>query len=78
LPGKARRCNLAKKGDVAVDADEPRKKPSAHDIGMVLDSLSIEELEMRIGLLKEEIVRLEAAIAAKQKSRSAADSVFKR
>ena len=57
--------------------DEEPKKPKAHEVGMLLDTLSIEELRDRIGLLEGEIVRLQAAIEAKQKSKSAAASVFK-
>ena len=53
------------------------KKPKAHDIGMPLDSLSVAELEHRIGLLQEEIERLKAAIDAKGQTRKAAESIFK-
>ena len=60
-----------------MDADEPRKKSDAHEVGMVLDSLSVEELNERIGQLKAEIVRLEQEIEKKSSSRSAADSFFK-
>lgn len=54
-----------------------RRKTMSHEVGAPLDALSIEELTDRIALLREEIVRLEAAIAFKSKSRSAADAVFK-
>ena len=59
-----------------MDEDEPRKT-SRHEVGMVLDTLSIDELEARIALLEGEINRLKAAIAAKKDSKSAADAVFK-
>ncbi|KKB07481.1 DUF1192 domain-containing protein [Devosia chinhatensis] len=54
-----------------------RKRPTSHDIGMVLDSLSVEELQERIALLDTEIVRLRAAIDAKGNSRKAAEAAFK-
>ena len=56
--------------------DEPVKKP-VHEVGMVLDTLSVDELEERIILLKSEIERLKQTIALKKDSRNAADSVFK-
>lgn len=59
-----------------MDDDHIAKKP-VHEVGMALDALSIDELHARIGLLREEIVRLESAISAKTESRSAADAVFK-
>lgn len=59
------------------DDDRPRKKPT-HEIGQDLALLSVEELQERIGLLKEEIARLEADISKKMAVRSAADQVFKR
>ena len=59
--------------------DERRARPPArHQVGEALDTLSVEDLAERIELLKTEIARLEAAITAKQASRSAADAVFKR
>ncbi len=58
------------------DEDRP-KKMLAHEIGMALDSMSIEELTARIEILKTEIDRLEAAIGEKTASRSAAESFFK-
>lgn len=57
--------------------DEDAKKPTAHEVGMPLDTLSVEELTSRIALLEHEIVRLKAAIEEKGKTRSQADSIFK-
>ena len=54
-----------------------RKPPVRHEVGEVLDTLSVEELEARIALLRGEITRLESAIVAKQASRNAADAFFK-
>lgn len=57
--------------------EEDRKRPTQHEVGMVLDALSVEELHERIELLDAEIVRLRAAIAAKGSSRQAAEAAFK-
>lgn len=57
--------------------DDLPKKPKLHEVGMLLDTMSVEELRDRIALLEAEIVRLKAAIEHKQKSKSAADSLFK-
>ena len=57
--------------------DEPVKKPKGHEVGMLIDTMSVEELTDRIGLLEAEIERLRAAIAARQKTRNAADALFK-
>jgi uncharacterized small protein (DUF1192 family) len=59
------------------DDDDKPKKPKLHDVGMVLDAMSVEELGERIALLEAEIARLRAAIEVKKKSRDAASSVFK-
>jgi len=59
------------------DDDRPKKK-TAHEIGSDLSLLSVDELNARIGLLKEEIARLEADIGNKQAKKAAADSFFKR
>jgi uncharacterized small protein (DUF1192 family) len=59
------------------DEDRPKKK-IIHEIGQELALLSVKELEERITLLKEEIARLEAAIARKQASRNVADQFFKK
>lgn len=57
--------------------DDEVKKPRAHEVGMVLDSMSVDELTERIELLEGEIERLRAAIEMKRKSRDTAASVFK-
>jgi uncharacterized small protein (DUF1192 family) len=58
--------------------DEDVVKPvKTHELGMVLDALSVGELEMRIELLEAEITRLREAIAAKGDSRKAAEAAFK-
>ena len=58
--------------------DEAPKKKTAHAIGEDLATLSLDELAERIALLRDEIVRIEAAIGAKKASAAAAESFFKR
>ncbi|WP_165217850.1 DUF1192 domain-containing protein [Affinirhizobium pseudoryzae] len=60
-----------------LDDDRP-KKPVSHEVGSDLSSLSVEEIDRRIALLEEEIVRLRTDRAQKQAGRVAADSFFKR
>jgi uncharacterized small protein (DUF1192 family) len=60
---------------VQEDEDAPTRK--THEVGMPIDSLSVDELEERIGLLEGEIERLRQAIAARRKTRDQANSVFK-
>ena len=62
----------------AVDPDELPKKKVTHDLGQDLALLSAGELAERVGLLKDEIARLEAEIARKHASKSAADTFFKK
>ena len=57
--------------------DEPRKKPTQHEIGQDLSLLSVEELAERIALLTAEIERLQQAAAKKRASKDAASSFFK-
>lgn len=59
------------------DDDKPRKTV-AHQIGQPLDTLSLSDLDERIALLRTEIVRIEAARAAKEAAQSSADAFFKR
>ena len=61
-----------------VDEDDRPKKKIVHEIGQDLVLLSVKELEERIAVLKEEIGRLQAAIAGKQGSRTVADQFFKK
>jgi uncharacterized small protein (DUF1192 family) len=62
----------------AIDSDDLPKKKIAHEIGQELSLLSIGELAERIGLLKDEIARLEAEANRKRASQRAADSFFKK
>ncbi|WP_375452216.1 DUF1192 domain-containing protein [uncultured Devosia sp.] len=52
-------------------------KPLGHQVGMVLDAMSVEELQERIAMLEAEIARLNGAIAARNKTRTDADALFK-
>ncbi len=63
---------------MALFDDEPGKKAKPHEIGQDLSLLSVGELNERIGLLKAEIARLEAEVAAKGVTKSAAEALFKR
>ena len=62
----------------AFDEDDRPKKKVSHEIGQDLTLLSVEELAARVQLLRDEINRLEADMAGKRVSRSAADQFFKR
>jgi uncharacterized small protein (DUF1192 family) len=62
----------------AFDEEDRPKKKLVHEIGQDLTLLSVGELTERIGLLKEEIARLEANMASKNASKSAADLFFKK
>jgi uncharacterized small protein (DUF1192 family) len=55
----------------------PRKASATHEIGQPIDLLSARELAERIESLKREIVRLEAAIKAREATRQAASAFFK-
>ncbi len=63
---------------MAIFDDEPVKKPKAHEIGQDLSLLSVAELTERIGLLHEEIARLEVELQAKGATKSAAEALFRR
>ncbi|KQP33583.1 hypothetical protein ASF49_06745 [Methylobacterium sp. Leaf104] len=49
----------------------------AHRVGEPLDTLSVEDLEERIGLLRSEVERLEAARLAKKAALERASSLFR-
>ncbi|TPK90322.1 MULTISPECIES: DUF1192 domain-containing protein [unclassified Mesorhizobium] len=63
---------------MAIFDDEPRKKPRPHEIGQDLSLLSVDELSERIGMLRDEIARLETERTAKGATKSAAESLFRR
>ena len=62
----------------AIDDDDRPKKKVSHEIGQDLTLFSVAELAERVALLKEEIARLEANMAGKRASKSAADQFFKK
>ena len=62
----------------ATDDDDRPKKKIAHEIGQDLTLMSVSELAERVAILKDEIARLEANMASKQASKSAAAMFFKK
>lgn len=62
---------------MSMDDEGRREAKPAHTVGEDLATLSEEELADRIGLLRAEIERIEAALTAKQASRAAASAFFK-
>ncbi|MCO6389179.1 MAG: DUF1192 domain-containing protein [Aliihoeflea sp.] len=63
---------------MAIFDDEPVRKRPVHEIGQDLSLLSVGELGERIEALKAEIARLEADIAGKSSTLSAAEALFRR
>jgi uncharacterized small protein (DUF1192 family) len=73
------RLSFAQEAEMpAIDEDDQPKKKIAHEIGQDLALLSVGELGARVGLLKDEIVRLEAEMARKRASQTAANQFFKK
>jgi uncharacterized small protein (DUF1192 family) len=60
-----------------LDDLEP-KKAKRYQLGQDLSKLSVGELKALIEALKDEITRVEATLANKQSSKSAAEAAFKR
>jgi uncharacterized small protein (DUF1192 family) len=63
---------------MAIFDDEPRKKPKPHEIGQDLSLLSAGDLTERIAILRAEIERLETELRAKNATKTAAESLFRR
>lgn len=63
---------------MALFDDEPVRKKTIHEIGADLSLLSVGELDERITALRGEIARLEAELAAKGTTKTAAEALFKR
>jgi uncharacterized small protein (DUF1192 family) len=61
-----------------LDDLQPIKKPKGYELGQDLSKHSVGELKALIDELKAEIARVEQALGAKQSSKSAAESAFKR
>ncbi len=57
--------------------DDKTRRPVTHTVGDTLDTLSIAEIDERIGLLRAEIDRLEKAKASKRYALATASSFFK-
>jgi uncharacterized small protein (DUF1192 family) len=64
-----------------MDTDDiapPPKKAKSFELGQDLSKLSVAELRALVEDLKSEVARVEQTLGAKQSSKSAAESVFKR
>jgi uncharacterized small protein (DUF1192 family) len=63
-----------------MDTDDiaPPPKRKTYELGQDLSKHSVGDLKALIETLKEEIARVERTLNAKQSSKSAAESVFKR
>ncbi|MEZ5826967.1 MAG: DUF1192 domain-containing protein [Hyphomicrobiales bacterium] len=63
-----------------MDLDDvaPPPKKKGQELGQDLSKHSVADLQALIETLKEEIARVEQALAAKQSSKSAAEAAFKR
>jgi uncharacterized small protein (DUF1192 family) len=57
--------------------EKPLLKPTAHEVGQDLSTLSVSELDERVEILEREIERLKEARSRKEASRNAASAFFK-
>ena len=57
--------------------EEERPKRASRFVPLPLDALGVEELRGYIASLQAEILRAEAAIAARDRQRSTADALFR-
>jgi uncharacterized small protein (DUF1192 family) len=64
--------------EVAMFEEEERPRRAPRFTPLPLDGLGVEELRDYIASLGVEIARAEAAIAARERQRGAADAVFRR
>lgn len=62
---------------MTIFEDGPARPRRTHEIGQDLSLLSVAELDERITQLREEITRLEAERASKDRSKSAAEQLFR-
>lgn len=62
---------------MSIDDDRPKPK-RRHEIGEDVSALGVSELGSRIEELRGEIVRLEAELASRSRTRTSAESLFKR
>lgn len=60
-----------------MEHDDLPKPKHNHVLGENLESISLDELHLRITQLQNEIIRIQAEMARKHASRSAADAFFK-
>jgi uncharacterized small protein (DUF1192 family) len=64
-----------------MDTDDlapPPEKAKSYELGQDLSKHSVGDLQALIEALNEEVVRVKQTLDAKQSSKSAAESVFKR
>jgi uncharacterized small protein (DUF1192 family) len=57
--------------------DDTRKKKVEHAIGCDLSMISVDEIDQRITVLQNEIIRLQTERESKQAGRKAAENLFK-
>ncbi|MBB3977281.1 uncharacterized small protein (DUF1192 family) [Rhizobium azooxidifex] len=62
---------------MSINDEDRAARKVAHEIGCDLSLLSVDELALRVELLKAEIARLEEEKARKGASRSAAEKLFR-
>ena len=62
---------------MASEEDEKPRTPSGYVLGQPLEALSVDELDERVGELRDEIERLQEARSRKLAAQSAAQAFFK-